>query len=59
MGLAGIAVAAVASAVAQVVVLLLAAAYFLKVSPSLFLSFGTDDLRSIARTFSAVRLRYS
>lgn len=59
MGLAGIAVAAVVSAVAQVIVLLFAAAFFLRVSPGLFLSFGADDLRSIVRTFSAVRLRYS
>ena len=59
MELTGIAVAAVASGVAQVAVLLSAAAFFLKVSPGVFLSFNVDDLRSIARTFQASRVRYS
>lgn len=59
MDLAGMAVAAVASSVAQAVVLLSAATFFLKVSPGVFLSFNAGDLRSIARTFQPSRVRYS
>lgn len=59
LDMTGIAVAAAASGVAQVLVLLAAAAVFLRVSPGVFLSFHLDDLRAIARTFQAWGLRYS